>query len=297
MHVIALSQLISGFAVGMLVGMTGVGGGSLMTPVLILLFGIHPVAAVGTDLLYAAATKSVGTLLYGLRGTIDWRIVARLAAGSLPLTALTLFLLSQHDFNGADAGGVINAMLGLALFATATALICRRGFITFYARHVGELDECRTRALTVAIGAVLGVLVSISSVGAGAIGVTALSLLYPRLPVVQIVAIDIAHAVPLTLAAGAGHWLMGSIHWTLLGTLLLGSLPGIALGSHVASRVPDAVMRFALALTLFIVGGRLLALGVDLHAITGHHELVGKIVDTAKNNHFPCGAFHIGKAK
>lgn len=290
MHVIALPQLVSGFAVGMLVGMTGMGGGSLMTPILILLFGIHPVAAVGTDLLYAAATKSVGTLVHGLRGAIDWRVVARLAAGSLPLTALTLFLLSRYDFNGADAGGVINAVLGLALFATATALIFRRRFVTFYARHVGELDERRASALTVATGAVLGVLVSVSSVGAGAIGVTALSLLYPRLPVVQIVAIDIAHAVPLTLAAGAGHWLMGSIHWTLLGTLLLGSLPGIALGSHVASRVPDAVLRFALALTLLIVGGRLLAFSVDLHAITAHHELAGEVVDTTKTTTFPRGA-------
>jgi uncharacterized protein len=291
MHVIALPQLVSGFAVGMLVGMTGMGGGSLMTPILILLFGIHPVAAVGTDLLYAAATKSIGTLLHGLRGAIDWRIVARLAAGSLPLSALTLFLLSRYDLNGADAGEVVNAVLGLALFVTAIALIFRRWFITFYAWHVGELDERRTRALTVATGAVLGVLVSVSSVGAGAIGVTALSLLYPRLRAAQIVAIDIAHAVPLTLAAGAGHWLMGSIHWTLLGTLLLGSLPGIALGSHVASRVPDAVLRFALALTLLIVGGRLLALGVDLHAITGHHELAGEIVDTTKTTTFSRGAY------
>lgn len=291
MHVIALPQLVSGFAVGMLVGMTGVGGGSLMTPILILLFGIHPVAAVGTDLLYAAATKSIGTLVHGLRGAIDWRVVARLAAGSMPLTALTLFLLSRYDLNGVDAGRVISAVLGLALFVTATTLIFRRRLITFYARHVGELDERRTRALTVAAGAVLGVLVSVSSVGAGAIGVTALCLLYPRLPVVQIVAIDIAHAVPLTLVAGAGHWLMGSIQWTLLGTLLLGSLPGIALGSHVASRVPDAVLRFALALTLLIVGGRLLALGVDSHVVTGHHELSGEIVDVTKAIALPRGAY------
>jgi uncharacterized protein len=200
---------------------------------------------------------------------------------------LTLFLLSRYDFNGADAGAVINAVLGLALFATATALIFRRCFITFYARHVGELDERRTRALTVATGAVLGVLVSVSSVGAGAIGVTALSLLYPRLPVVQIVAIDIAHAVPLTLAAGAGHWLMGSIQWTLLGTLLLGSLPGIALGSHVASRVPDAVLRFALALTLLIVGGRLLALRSTCMRSQGITSSPGKSSIRQKQPPFP----------
>ena len=132
---------------------------------------------------------------------------------------------------------------------------------------------------------------SVSSVGAGAIGVTALSLLYPRLPIVQIVAIDIAHAVPLTLTAGAGHWLMGSIYWTLLGTLLLGSLPGIALGSRVASRVPDAVLRFALALILLIVGGRLLASGIDLHAIAGHREQAAEIVDTTKTTTLPGGAY------
>ena len=257
MHEINFLYSLSGFGVGLLVGMTGVGGGSLMTPILILLFGIHPVTAVGTDLLYAAATKSAGTLVHGFGRTIEWRIVALLASGSVPMTAVTLLALSHLELRGAAAGGLITAVLSAALFATATALIFRRQLVTFYSRHVGELDPRRTAALTVAMGAVLGVLVSITSVGAGAIGVTALILLYPRLPTARIVGSDIAHAVPLTLAAGLGHWMLGSINWPLLGSLLLGSLPGIMLGSHIATRVPDVVLRVTLAATLIVVGSKL----------------------------------------
>ncbi len=257
MHAINSLYALSGFAVGMLVGMTGVGGGSLMTPILILLFGIHPVTAVGTDLLYAAATKSAGTLVHGLGRTVEWRIVARLAAGSVPMTAVTLFVLSRLELNGAAAGSLVSAVLGGALFATAAALIFRRRLIAAYVRYVGELDERRTRALTIAMGGLLGIVVSISSVGAGAIGVTALILLYPRLPTQRIVGSDIAHAVPLTLAAGIGHWLIGSIDWPLLGSLLLGSLPGIVIGSRMAARVPDMALRIALAVTLVVAGGRL----------------------------------------
>jgi hypothetical protein len=257
MHTITALYSLSGFFVGMLVGMTGVGGGSLMTPILILVFGVHPVAAVGTDLLYAAATKTGGTLMHGLGRTIDWRIVGRLASGSVPMAVLTLFVLSRVEIKGAAAGGLVSAVLGTALFATAAALIFRRKLVTLYVRHVGELDQRRTRMLTIAMGAVLGILVPISSVGAGAIGVTALILLYPRLPTARIVGSDIAHAVPLTLAAGIGHWMMGSIDWPLLGSLLLGSLPGIVLGSQLATRVPDLVLRVALAATLVVAGGRL----------------------------------------
>src|SRR6185312_4107976 len=267
MHAVALLHVISGFVVGMLVGMTGVGGGSLMTPILILLFGIHPIDAVGTDLLYAAATKSAGTMVHGLQGAIDWRVVARLAVGSVPMTALTLFLLSRFDHTGGTATGLISIVLGGAHLVTAASLIFRRRLVALYARHIGELDERRQRALTIITGAGLGILVSISSVGAGAIGVTALILLYPRLSMARVVAIDIAHAVPLTLVAGIGHWVMGSIHWSLLGTLLVGSLPGIALGSQIANRVPDAMLRVALALTLIAVGSRLVFADVGFRGI------------------------------
>jgi uncharacterized protein len=254
---INLLYSLSGFGVGVLVGMTGVGGGSLMTPVLILLFGIHPATAVGTDLLYAAATKTGGTLVHGIGRTIDWRIVGRLASGSVPMTAVTLAALGYLDIKGDAARELITAVLGVALFFTAAVLIFRKRILALYATRVGELGPRRTAQLTVAMGAVLGVLVSISSVGAGAIGVIALILLYPHLPTARIVGSDIAHAVPLTLAAGIGHWMLGSIDWPLLGSLLVGSLPGIVLGSYMAARVPDAVLRMTLAGTLIVVGGKL----------------------------------------
>lgn len=256
-HSIDWLYSLSGFAVGMLVGMTGVGGGSLMTPLLILLFGVHPATAVGTDLLYASATKTAGTAIHGFHGTIDWRVVARLATGSLPMTALTLYGLSKLELEGGTASNLISLVLGIALLLTAVALIFRAQIVSLYAARVGQLDPRRTAQLTVAVGAALGILVSLSSVGAGALGVTALILLYPELPTVRIVGSDIAHAVPLTLVAGLGHWIMGSIDGHMLGSLLIGSLPGIVIGSHVSTRVPDIVLRVSLAMTLFVVGGRL----------------------------------------
>jgi uncharacterized membrane protein YfcA len=256
-HAINWLYTLSGFFVGMLVGMTGVGGGSLMTPILILLFGIHPATAVGTDLLYAAATKTGGTLIHGLNHTIDWRIVGRLALGSVPMTVVTLFILSRFDLSATAAARVITFSLGLALLATALALIFRAKLVEYYAARVGELTARRTATLTLLTGAMLGVLVSITSVGAGALGVTALILLYPRLPTARIVGSDIVHAVPLTLIAGIGHWLIGSIDTGILGSLLLGSIPGIVAGSFLAVRVPDLVLRLTLAAVLAVVGGRL----------------------------------------
>src|SRR5438105_12174029 len=189
--------VLAGFCVGVLVGMTGVGGGSLMTPVLILLFGVHPATAVGTDLLYAAATKSVGSLVHGLSRTIEWRVVRRLATGSVPLTILTMFALSRINTHSSAARGLITIVLTIALFSTAVTLMFREQIIRLYATRVGALDPRRTALLTVSVGAMLGMLVSTSSVGAGAIGVTALVLLYPQLPTARNVGSDIAHAVPL----------------------------------------------------------------------------------------------------
>jgi uncharacterized protein len=257
LHAIDWLYAMSGFAVGLLVGMTGVGGGSLMTPVLILLFGIHPATAVGTDLLYAAATKTCGTIVHGFTGSIDWRVVLRLAAGSVPMTVVTLFILSRVDLTSGPAEHFITFVLSLAMLATAVALVFRTRLVAYYSRRVGEISARRTSVLTIVTGGVLGVLVSLSSVGAGAIGVTALILLYPRLPIARIVGSDIAHAVPLTLAAGVGHWIMGSIDMHILGSLLVGSIPGIVVGSYAAVRVPDTALRFTLAAVLAIVGGRL----------------------------------------
>ena len=257
LHSVDFLYVLSGFCVGALVGMTGVGGGSLMTPVLILLFGVHPSTAVGTDLLYAATTKTGGTAVHSLHRTIDWRIVGRLASGSIPAAALTILVLSRFDVGSEGVRTVINEVLGAALLLTALVLIFRRWILEVYAARVGRLDARTTRRLTISFGAVLGVLVSISSVGAGAIGVTALLLLYPDLPMRRIVGSDIAHAVPLTLVGGLGHWMLGTINWPILVSLLVGSLPGVLLGGHVSIKVPDMVLRISLATILVVVGGRL----------------------------------------
>jgi uncharacterized membrane protein YfcA len=247
---------LSGFVVGLLVGQTGVGGGSLMTPILVLLFGIHPATAVGTDLLYAAATKSVGTLVHGYNHTVDWRVTRRLATGSLPATVLTLILVSHFNLVTPEAGKAISLVLGIALLLTAVSLIFRNRLIAL-AGHRMAAPERRTAVLTVVTGVVLGGVVTISSVGAGAVGVTALILLYPNLPTKTIVGSDIAHAVPLTLVAGIGHWWLGSLDWPLLVSLLTGSIPGIILGSYLSTKVPDRVLRPILAAVLVLVGGRL----------------------------------------
>jgi uncharacterized membrane protein YfcA len=247
----------SGFGVGLLVGMTGVGGGSLMTPLLILLFGIHPSTAVGTDLLYASATKAGGTVVHGWARSIYWPAVLRLAAGSIPASILTLIVLWQLDLNSAAARSLVNVVLSFALLLTAASLIFRKAILESLSGRVERLDERTIARATVLVGAALGVLVSISSVGAGAVGVTALLLLYPRLPMARIVGSDIAHAVPLTLIAGAGHWAMGAIDWHLMGVLLIGSLPGIVIGSYFATRVPETALRFLLATTLILVAGKL----------------------------------------
>ena len=248
---------LSGFFVGMLVGMTGVGGGALMTPILILLFGIHPATAVGTDLLYAAATKTGGSLVHGLARSVDWRVVRRLAYGSTPATVLTLLVLSQLNLDGQAMRSLITFVLSLALFATALILIFGQPLVAMYRARVSELDPRRTLHATVLFGALLGVLVTISSVGAGAIGVVVLIMLYPQMPMARVVGSDIAHAVPLTLVAGLGHWSMGAVDWTIMGSLLAGSLPGIFVGSYFAIRIPERALRVVLATTLFVVASRL----------------------------------------
>ena len=250
--------VLSGFAVGFLVGMTGVGGGSLMTPLLILLFHIHPTTAVGTDLLFASITKSGGTLVHAVNRSIDWHIVTRLASGSIPASLFTLLVLHLLKLDSGTTSVLITRVLGVALLATAMALVFRQRLLASYARRVGVLSEAQTARYTILTGVILGSLVTISSVGAGALGVTALILLYPRLPVVKIAGSDIAHAVPLTLVAGLGHLMGGGIDVTILESLLVGSLPGIVIASLVAPRLPDLALRLVLAGTLMVSGLRLL---------------------------------------
>ncbi len=260
MHLIAsINPLytLSGLAVGVLVGLTGVGGGSLMTPLLVLLFGIHPSTAVGTDLLYAAATKTVGTAVHGYKRTVQWSIVARLATGSVPTTIVTLWILSQTK-QAATVNTLITTALGWALLVTAVAILFRKTIVAFFQRRTKELSPGHAAGLIILLGAILGVLVALTSVGAGALGMTVLLVLYPKMDVAKLVGSDIAHAVPLTLLAGIGHWMMGSVNWMLLVSLLTGSIPGIIVGSLLAARTPDGVLRPLLAGTLALVGNKLL---------------------------------------
>jgi uncharacterized membrane protein YfcA len=253
---IDFAQTLSGFVVGVIVGLTGVGGGSLMTPILVLFFGVHPVTAVGTDLLHAAITKSGGTYVHAKKNRVDWRITALLAAGSLPSAVITL--LTLHAFTGGlGSSKIITTTLGVALIFTGFALLLRTRMKRLSVAY-GHVELPRHPGFTIATGVVLGILVSLSSVGAGALGITALIFLYPRLAAQRIVASDLAHAVPLTLVAGLGHWLFGDVDWLLLISLLVGSLPGIYLGSHLVGHIPEWLLRALLIVMLLLIGARLL---------------------------------------
>jgi uncharacterized protein len=249
---------LAGLLVGALVGLTGVGGGSLMTPILVLLFGFHPATAVGTDLLYASVTKTVGTAVHHNGRTVDWKIVAGLATGSVPASVVTLFIMRRMGVTQEHSYLVLNLLLGAALLLTSIAVFFRPWIIRWAGHHITAMGDRRVTRWTILLGTVLGVLVSVTSVGAGALGTTALLILYPKLPVARIAGSDIAHAVPLTLIAGLGHWWMGSVDFTLMGALLIGSIPGIIIGSLLASRSSDAVLRPILAVTLLVVSIRLL---------------------------------------
>ncbi len=261
MDQINLAFVFSGLVVGALVGLTGVGGGSLMTPILIMLFGVHPLSAVGTDLLFAAATKATGTRVHASRGNVDWGIVRLLLLGSVPGSLAALALLTRLPLRSPEVTHAITAAIGVALLLTAAGLlssdIAGRFRAKIASQRASNPPAARPR-LTVVLGFVLGVLVSLTSVGAGAAGMAVLRRLYPRMPTVRLVGSDIAHAVPLTLLAGSGHWLIGDVNWTLLGSLLLGSIPGIILASRFAHHVPDGVLRRVLALVLLGVSAPIL---------------------------------------
>ncbi|MEI8118547.1 MAG: sulfite exporter TauE/SafE family protein [Methylophilaceae bacterium] len=248
--------IFSGFVVGLLVGLTGVGGGSLMTPMLVLLFHIKPAVAVGTDLLYASVTKTAGIFAHGKLGNIDWRIVKLLAVGSIPASVLTTLYLKGLDIASDDAVTAIKFWLGIALLLTSMSVLCRNQLIKFSKKN-GWIKTSWTAPLTILLGLVLGALVTLTSVGAGALGVTALFIIYPRASINKIVGTDIAHAVPLTLAAGLGHASLGTVDYKLLGILLIGSIPGIWIGSHLSSKIAEHWVRYTLALILIFVGLKL----------------------------------------
>ncbi|KAF0117646.1 MAG: Uncharacterized protein FD163_2384 [Hyphomonadaceae bacterium] len=246
----------AGLVVGILIGLTGVGGGSLMTPILVLIFGINPTLAVGTDLLFASATKLVGTAVHGFKNTIEWKIVGLLALGSLPASMLVIYFVNSSGHSAA-LSNAIKILLGYSLFITA-ALVLARAHLAKYAKsnfREGQLN--RQPIYTFLVGLFVGALVAFTSVGAGAIGVTALILLYPVLPTLRIVGSDIAHAVPLTLVAGMGYLVIGNVDVLMLGALLIGSIPGIMLGSWLAPKVSEKILRYLLAGVLAFVGFKL----------------------------------------
>lgn len=255
------THAVSGLLVGALVGLTGVGGGSLMAPILILLVGVAPTTAVGTDLWFAAITKAVGGAFHHKYGEPDWQVVRRLALGSLPASVVTLLFLSQMEL-GTVKQGLIMYALGFVLILTALGTFCW-GWIRRSAARLEERKADRYRrmqpSLTVLSGAILGVMVTITSVGAGALGATMLLALYPRrMNPARLVGTDIVHAVPLTIVAGFGHMWMGNVDFSLLGSLLVGSIPGIIFGSWLATRVAGGFIRPALAVVLVASGVRML---------------------------------------
>jgi uncharacterized protein len=261
MDQIDLAFAFAGLVVGALVGLTGVGGGSLMTPILILLFGVHPLSAVGTDLLFAAATKATGTRVHAYRGNVNWRVVSLLLFGSVPGALVSILILMRLPLRSPEVTHAITAAIGVALLLTAAGLLfgdIARRVTTKVAGQRPSNPSAAKSGLTIFLGFVLGVLVSLTSVGAGAVGMAVLRRLYPRMLTVRLVGSDIAHAVPLTLIAGSGHWFLGDVNWALLGSLLLGSIPGIIIASRLAHHVPDEVLRRVLGLVLLGVSGPIL---------------------------------------
>jgi uncharacterized protein len=252
-----LALPVLGFVVGALVGATGVGAGAMTTPVLVLGFGVHPAIAVGTDLLFAAVTKSVGAVRHHKLGSIDVRVLGWLAAGSVPAAAITLVALSRLSVDKAALASMIKSTLGVVLLMTAVALLLKP-YLSVPVNARSELPVPAPWLRLTAVGTVLGGLVALTSIGAGSLGVVALAAAVPTLTMRRIIGTDIAHAIPLTLLCGLGHLAMGHLDAQLLGFLLLGSLPGVWLGSHYSVRFSEPVLRAFLALVLLLAAAMLL---------------------------------------
>ena len=255
-----LMLVVAGALTGLIVGLTGVGGGALMTPLLLLFFGVAPLAAVGTDLWFAAITKLFATRVHHGHGLIDWGVAKRLWWGSLPASAATLLGMIFFPVQ-TSAIGFMKMAIAVAVILTALGMIFQKP-LQALGRRYRTTDAAHFKALqgpmTVACGAVLGVLVTLTSVGAGALGAVFLVYLYPlRLTPPRLIATDIVHAIPLAMFAGTGHLLMGNVNFGLLGNLLVGSIPAVILGAMLSARLPHALLRGALAIVLLLIGGKL----------------------------------------
>ena len=249
-----LLYILAGAGVGFIVGITGIGGGALMTP-LLLLFGFPPNIAVGTDLMYASITKASGVISHHRQKHVEWKLVKLLAMGSLPAALITGYSL-QNVFEDSDSyEALIKSSLGVMLLLTAFVIIFRKQLQRFTLRSKSNNEKTRD-VITFAMGIVLGILVTLTSVGAGAIGTAVLMLLYPALRSSHVVGTDIAHAVPLTACAGLVHMALGNVDFALLFALLVGSIPAIQLGSKVSHHLPDSILKPLLASILLFLGAK-----------------------------------------
>ncbi|WP_218697323.1 sulfite exporter TauE/SafE family protein [Acinetobacter harbinensis] len=259
--------ILAGVLVGFCVGITGVGGGSLMTPILISLFKIEPHIAIGTDLLYAAISKFCGSIVHAKKTNIVWPIVLWLAVGSIPASLATHWVLENYLSQSASYKGILTMVLGFMLTLTGISIVFRGSIEKFFSKfrqneslEVTEdlanihLRAKEKRVYIVVMGIVLGIFVTLSSVGAGAFGIMALVLMFPHLPMIRIIGSDVVHAVLLTLVAGLGHLSSGNVDLHLLGWLLVGSIPAIIIGTLISSRLPERMIRKILGITLFALG-------------------------------------------
>lgn len=258
--------IFAGALVGFCVGVTGVGGGSLMTPILISFLKIEPHIAIGTDLLYAAISKFCGSLVHAKKLNIVWPIVFWLSLGSIPASLGTTWALDHFMGGAKEYKKLLTIVLGGMLILTGASIVFRTRIEAFFNRHqhdvAGEAltaDEhseviIKHKAWILFMGVVLGVFVTLSSVGAGAFGIMALVLLFPRLPMIRIIGSDVAHAVLLTLVAGLGHMKSGNVDMHLLGFLLIGSIPAIVIGTLLSSHLPERAIRRVLGVTLMLLG-------------------------------------------
>lgn len=260
----AINFILAGILVGFCVGVTGVGGGSLMTPILISVFKIEPHIAIGTDLLYAAISKSAGSIVHAKKMNIVWPIVIWLAVGSIPASFVTTWVLEHYLSQSTHYKAMLTMVLGFMLTLTGISIVFRTQIERFFDKYrkqeqqieredIAELAK-KKRAYIIIMGIVLGVFVTLSSVGAGAFGIMALVVMFPLLPMIRIIGSDVVHAVLLTLVAGLGHMSSGNVDFTLLMWLLVGSIPAIIVGTLVSSKLPERLIRRILGVTLFIIG-------------------------------------------
>lgn len=252
--------IAAGFLVGVLVGLTGVGGGALMTPLLLLVFGVAPVTAIGTDLWFAAITKLAAGKVHHARGLIDWGVLKLMWAGSLPASLITLIMMKMGWISLSTS--FLKDAVAIAILVTAFSMLFQKRLhgLGKYLR-INETKQFKyyQPVLTIAAGGLLGFLVTLTSIGAGAVGVVLLTYLYPlRLTPSRLVATDIVHAIPLAMFAGMGHLLIGHIDYSLLGWLLIGSIPGVLMGAILSSRLPQTILRIGISIILTLVASKLL---------------------------------------